>query len=99
MSQANRYLGGFCSSQRIFPPQIIQVLLVMCYALGLPLKPRRSPGSEGPHEAPGQALPRCHGTAIVCPGKTRHGTLPLIRLRMACVSAINPCETSAMEAL
>ena len=27
MSQANRYLGGFCSSQRIFPPQIIQVLL------------------------------------------------------------------------
>src|SRR5216683_7904770 len=29
MSQANRYLGGFCSSQRIFPPQIIQVLLVL----------------------------------------------------------------------
>jgi hypothetical protein len=27
ISQANRYLGGFCSSQRIFPPQIIQVLL------------------------------------------------------------------------
>ena len=24
---ANRYLGGFCSSQRIFPPRIIQVLL------------------------------------------------------------------------
>jgi hypothetical protein len=23
----NRYLGGFCSSQRIFPPQTIQVLL------------------------------------------------------------------------
>ena len=29
ISQANRYLGGFCSSQRIFPPQIIQVLLIM----------------------------------------------------------------------
>jgi hypothetical protein len=28
MSQANRYLGGFCSSQRIFPPQMIQVLLL-----------------------------------------------------------------------
>jgi hypothetical protein len=28
ISQANRYLGGFCSSQRIFPPQIIQVLLI-----------------------------------------------------------------------
>ena len=28
-SQANRYLGGFCSSQRIFPPQIIQVLLMV----------------------------------------------------------------------
>jgi hypothetical protein len=27
MSQANRYLVGFCSSQGIFPPQIIQVLL------------------------------------------------------------------------
>src|SRR4029450_10736585 len=27
ISQANRYLGGFCSSQGIFPPQIIQVLL------------------------------------------------------------------------
>ena len=25
--QADRYLVGFCSSQRIFPPQIIQVLL------------------------------------------------------------------------
>ena len=29
ISQANRYLGGFCSSQAIFPPQIIQVLLDM----------------------------------------------------------------------
>ncbi len=28
ISQANRYLRGFCSSQRIFPPQIIQVLLI-----------------------------------------------------------------------
>ena len=27
MSQANRYVVGFCSSQGIFPPQIIQVLL------------------------------------------------------------------------
>jgi hypothetical protein len=27
MSQANSSLGGLCSSQRIFPPQIIQVLL------------------------------------------------------------------------
>jgi hypothetical protein len=27
MSQANRYLGSFCLSQRIFPPQIIQGLL------------------------------------------------------------------------
>jgi pimeloyl-ACP methyl ester carboxylesterase len=27
ISQANRYLSGFCSSQGIFPPQIIQVLL------------------------------------------------------------------------
>src|SRR5467141_3510797 len=36
ISQANRYLGGFYSSQRIFPPQIIQVLLFMppvrCFA-------------------------------------------------------------------
>ncbi len=31
ISQANRYLGGFCSSQRIFPPQIIQVLLKVYY--------------------------------------------------------------------
>ncbi len=29
ISQANRYIGGFCSSQRIFPPQIIQVLLMV----------------------------------------------------------------------
>src|SRR2546430_6246674 len=29
ISQANRYLGDFCSSQRIFPPQIIQVLLLV----------------------------------------------------------------------
>jgi hypothetical protein len=28
MSQANSSLGGLCSSQRIFPPQIIQVLLI-----------------------------------------------------------------------
>jgi hypothetical protein len=28
ISQANRYLGGCCSAQRIFPPQIIQVLLL-----------------------------------------------------------------------
>jgi hypothetical protein len=28
ISQANIYLGGFCSAQRIFPPQIIQVLLI-----------------------------------------------------------------------
>ena len=27
ISQANRYLGDFCSSQRTFPPHIIQVLL------------------------------------------------------------------------
>ena len=27
ISQAHRYLGCFCSSQRIFLPQIIQVLL------------------------------------------------------------------------
>jgi hypothetical protein len=33
ISQANRYLGSFCSSQRIFPPQIIQVLLVKVLAL------------------------------------------------------------------
>jgi hypothetical protein len=25
----NRYLGSFCSSQGIFPPQIIQVLLIV----------------------------------------------------------------------
>jgi len=30
ISQANRYLNGCCSSQRIFPPQIIQVLLEAC---------------------------------------------------------------------
>src|SRR6266446_7123824 len=29
ISQVNRYLGGFCSSQRIFPPQIIQGLLIV----------------------------------------------------------------------
>ena len=29
ISQANRYLGGFCSSQRIIPPQIIKVLLII----------------------------------------------------------------------
>ena len=28
ISQANRYLGSFCASQRIFPPQTIQVLLI-----------------------------------------------------------------------
>ena len=27
ISQADRYLGGFCSPQSIFPPQILQVLL------------------------------------------------------------------------
>ena len=27
-SQVDKYLGGFGSSQRIFPPQIIQVLLI-----------------------------------------------------------------------
>ena len=27
IAQANRYLGSFCSSQRIFLPHIIQVLL------------------------------------------------------------------------
>jgi hypothetical protein len=32
ISQANRYLGGFCSSQGIFPPQIIQVLLLLLWA-------------------------------------------------------------------
>src|SRR5215510_7848292 len=34
ISQANRYLGGFCSSQRIFPPQIIQVLLTASCMVG-----------------------------------------------------------------
>ena len=29
IAQANRYLGGFCSSQRLFPSQTIQVLLVV----------------------------------------------------------------------
>ncbi len=29
ISQANSYLGGFCFSQRIFPPQICQVLLLI----------------------------------------------------------------------
>jgi hypothetical protein len=38
ISQANRYLGDFCSSQRIFPPQTIQVLL------GVARKMRRTPG-------------------------------------------------------
>jgi len=33
--QANRYLGGFSSSQRIFPPQTIQVLLDMLTASAL----------------------------------------------------------------
>ena len=33
ISQANRYLGGFCSSQGIFPPQIIQVLLTVAFIL------------------------------------------------------------------
>src|SRR5207253_7291023 len=35
ISQANRYLGGFCSSQRIIPPQIIKVLLLMDRAAGV----------------------------------------------------------------
>src|SRR2546426_1816442 len=35
--QANRYLGGFSSSQRIFPPQTIQVLLIAQFALWPPL--------------------------------------------------------------
>ena len=35
ISQANRYLGGFCSSQTIFPPQIIQVLLTIVIAIVL----------------------------------------------------------------
>ena len=34
ISQANRYLGSCCSSQRIFPPQIIQVLLFMTSCTG-----------------------------------------------------------------
>jgi len=29
ISQVDRYIDGFCFSQRIFPPQIIQVLLLM----------------------------------------------------------------------
>src|SRR5215813_13942858 len=36
ISQANRYLGGFCFSQRIFPPQIIQVLPTMRGVLSKP---------------------------------------------------------------
>src|SRR6266702_4434742 len=31
--QANRYLGGFSSSQRIFSPQTIQVLLILLFRL------------------------------------------------------------------
>src|SRR5215470_6979047 len=56
ISQANRYLGGFCSSQGIFPPQIIQLLLrvyrgswqncaTMPDMLFLFLLPRRRSGS------------------------------------------------------
>jgi hypothetical protein len=59
MSQANRYLGGFCSSQRIFPPQIIQVLLVMPPTIlfaALPLE-------EGKHLGQGGAIvPHCPST-------------------------------------
>ena len=29
ISQVDRYIDGFCFSQRIFPPQIIQVLLFL----------------------------------------------------------------------
>jgi len=36
ISQAHRYLGCFCSSQRIFLPQIIQVLLTLCEWRGSP---------------------------------------------------------------
>ena len=50
ISQANRYLGGFCSSQSIFPPQIIQVLLTVlsrvarCHARPAPPQARSPPG-------------------------------------------------------
>jgi hypothetical protein len=35
ISQAHRYFGGVCSSQSIFPPHIIQVLLVRYGAVGI----------------------------------------------------------------
>jgi hypothetical protein len=35
MSQVHGYLGGFCSSQRIFPPQTIQVLALIMAAATL----------------------------------------------------------------
>jgi len=35
IAQTNRYLGGFCASQRIFPPQICQVLLLLPPIVGL----------------------------------------------------------------
>ena len=37
----DRYLSGFCSSQRIFPPQIIQVLLSYHCALTSPISRER----------------------------------------------------------
>jgi hypothetical protein len=43
MSQANRYLGGFCSSQGIFPPQINQGLLIV-WMRRLPPVLLRAPG-------------------------------------------------------
>jgi hypothetical protein len=39
MPSANRYLGGFGSSPSIFPPQIIQVLLIWCGIMAM--LPRR----------------------------------------------------------
>jgi hypothetical protein len=34
-SQADKYLDGFDSSQRIFPPQIIQGLLIFCISISI----------------------------------------------------------------
>src|SRR2546421_8320447 len=49
ISQANRYLGGFCSSQRIFPPQIIQVLLYAVTVICAMMDPLGSLAEGGPH--------------------------------------------------
>jgi len=60
ISQAYRYFGGVCSSQSIFPPHIIQVLLVRYGAVGLQPRWRMRCGRRSP-----RYTTRCQELVIV----------------------------------